>query len=177
MRSGVLSHHSGWEPPVAWSMLGLGRPRPAPSTTPAAADPGTGSLLWHLALTAAWGFPREWPLGWGAGGHSRSERSSLGPYGAECSYPAWPPPPHPPPVPRAHGDPPEPGRKRFSDFFFHSCYLDLILIQVEHSSVHCRALFHLLPLRIPNAFLLMFHSKEDKAFSQEHLKTPGTLEF
>lgn len=93
MRSGVLSHHSGWEPPVAWSMLGLGRPRPAPSTTPAAADPGTGSSLWHLALTAAWGFPWEWPLGWGAGGHSRSERSSLGPYVAECSYPACPPQP------------------------------------------------------------------------------------
>lgn len=69
------------------------------------------------------------------------------------------------------------GGSAFLIFFFHSCYLDLILIQVEHSSVHCRALFHLLPLRIPNAFLLMFHSKEDKAFSQEHLKTPGTLEF
>lgn len=175
MRSGVLSHHSGWEPPVAWSMLGLGRPRPAPSTTPAAADPGTGSSLWHLALTAAWGFPWEWPLGWGAGGHSRSERSSLGPYVAECSYPAWPPPPACTTCTRG---PTRAWEEALFCFFFFP-FLLLGLNPNTGRTFFCTlpCAFHLLPLRIPNAFLLMFHSKEDKAFSQEHLKTPGTLEF
>lgn len=160
-------------PGACWDWGGRGPPR-APRPLLLTLVLGVRSGTWRSRLPGA--SRGSGPSAGGLGDTPGLSGLHLGPM--LLSVPTLRGPPPPPPVPRAHGDPPEPGRKRFSDFFFfHSCYLDLILIQVEHSSVHCRALFHLLPLRIPNAFLLMFHRKEDKAFSQEHLKTPGTLEF
>lgn len=128
---------------------------------------------WLLALTAAWGFLREQPLGWGPGGRSWSEWSSLGPYGAERSCPAWPPRPY-----HVHmGTHQGLGGSAFLIIFFSFLPLGLNLNTVLTFSLRCCIFFHLFSLHIPNAFLIMFYSKEDEAFSQEHLKNTRDPEF